>query len=54
MPLHVVDERVNGDARDIPAFVELFFHDAFLVGNLARPGSFGGVIAVILRAPLPW
>lgn len=45
VPLHVVDERANGDARDIPAFVELFFHDAFLVLNLACPGSFGGVIA---------
>jgi hypothetical protein len=46
VPLHVVDDRVNGDARDIPAFVELFFHDAFLLLNLASPGSFGGVIAV--------
>ena len=45
VPLYVVDERANGDARDIPAFVELFFHDAFLLLNLARPGSFGGVIA---------
>jgi hypothetical protein len=46
VPLHVVDERANGDARDIPAFVELFFHDAFLLFNLAAPGSFGGTISV--------
>lgn len=45
VPLHVIDARENGDARDIPAFVELFFHDAFLILNLATPGSFGGVIA---------
>ncbi|MDQ3283219.1 MAG: hypothetical protein M3Q69_17615 [Acidobacteriota bacterium] len=32
-------------ARDVPAFVELFFHDAFLMMNIAKPGSFGGVIA---------
>lgn len=46
VPLHVVDERANGDARDVPAFVELFFHDAFLLFNLAAPGSFGGTISV--------
>lgn len=46
VPLHVVDERANGDARDVPAFVELFFHDAFLLYNLAAPGSFGGTISV--------
>lgn len=45
VPLEVVDEREDGDARDLPAFVELFFHDAFLLFNLAEPGSFGGVIA---------
>lgn len=44
--LRVVDERESGDARDIPAFVELFFHDAFLLFNLASPGSFGGVVSV--------
>jgi hypothetical protein len=46
VPLRVVDERANGDARDIPAFVELFFHDVFLLFNIAAPGSFGGVISV--------
>lgn len=45
VPLEVVDDREGGDARDLPAFVELFFHDAFLLFNLAEPGSFGGVIA---------
>jgi len=46
VPLRVVDERANGDARDIPAFVELFFHDAFLLFNLASPGSFSGIVSV--------
>src|SRR3954452_19565844 len=32
--------------RDVPAFVELFFHDAFLLFNIALPGSFGGAITV--------
>ena len=41
----VLDAREGGDPRDVPAFVELFFHDAFLILNLASPGSFGGVIA---------
>jgi hypothetical protein len=32
--------------RDVPAYVELFFHDAFLLFNIALPGSFGGAITV--------
>lgn len=32
------------DERDAPAYVELFFHDVFLLLNLAAPGSFDGVI----------
>jgi hypothetical protein len=42
------DVHVSGDLapRDVPAFVELFFHDAFLLFNIAVPGSFGGVITV--------
>jgi hypothetical protein len=32
--------------RDAPAYVELFFHDAFLLFNIALPGSFGGAITV--------
>lgn len=34
------------DHRDAPAYVELFFHDAFLLLNLSNPGSFGGTIAI--------
>ena len=32
--------------RDAPPYVELFFHDVFLLLNLAAPGSFGGTIAI--------
>ena len=32
--------------HDVPAYVELFFHDAFLLFNIASPGSFGGAITV--------
>lgn len=45
VPVEVIDGRERGDARDLPAFVELFFHDVFLIMNIAAPGSFGGVIA---------
>ncbi|MEA2326722.1 MAG: hypothetical protein QOE68_1681 [Thermoanaerobaculia bacterium] len=34
------------DPRDAPTYVELFFHDAFLLFNIALPGSFGGAITV--------
>lgn len=43
--VNVLDGRKDGDARDVPAFVELFFHDVFLILNLASPGSFGGTLA---------
>jgi hypothetical protein len=45
--LHVALE-VRGDLepRDAPAYVELFFHDVFLLLNLASPGSFGGTISI--------
>jgi hypothetical protein len=33
-------------ADDVPAYVELFFHDAFLLFNIALPGSFGGAITM--------
>lgn len=33
-------------ARDVPSFVELFFHDVFLLINIADPGSFGGAVTV--------
>lgn len=36
--------RGDVDRRNAPAFVELFFHDAFLLLNLAAPGSFSGTI----------
>ncbi len=39
---------VEGDLepRDAPAYAELFFHDVFLLLNLASPGSFGGTISI--------
>lgn len=45
MPVQVIDASASVDARDVPAYVELFFHDAFLMLNLAQPGSFSGVVA---------
>ena len=43
-----IDVHVSGElaAKDVPAYVELFFHDAFLLFNIALPGSFGGAITV--------
>jgi hypothetical protein len=43
-----IDVIVTGQLapRDVPAYVELFFHDAFLLFNIAAPGSFGGAITV--------
>jgi hypothetical protein len=39
---------VSGDIEriDAPAYVELFFHDVFLLLNLATPGSFGGIVSI--------
>jgi hypothetical protein len=45
--VQVDDERVNADAADAGSFVSLFFHDAFLLLNLAVPGSFGGVLTAL-------
>jgi hypothetical protein len=45
IPLVVRDHRTLPDVRDLPAFVELYFHDVFLLFNIAVPGSFSGVIA---------
>jgi hypothetical protein len=42
----VIDEDGHLAPRDIASFVELFFHDAFLLFNIAVPGSFGGAITV--------
>jgi|GEM_PF-632654 len=47
MTVRVNDQRGTLDPRDIPAFVELFFHDLFLLFNLAVPGSFGGMITAV-------
>jgi len=43
-----IDVAVIGDVAesDAPAYVELYFHDAFLLFNIALPGSFGGAITV--------
>jgi hypothetical protein len=45
--VQVTDERAKADARDAESFAALFFHDAFLMLNLAVPGSFGGVLTIL-------
>jgi hypothetical protein len=47
LEVEVVDKRETHDPRDAGSFVQLYFHDAFLLLNLAVPGSFGGVIAML-------
>src|SRR5207302_10834584 len=44
----LMDVHISGDLapQDVPAYVELFFHDAFLLFNIALPGSFGGAITI--------
>jgi hypothetical protein len=42
----VIDEKGHLAPRDVPSFVELFFYDAFLLFNIAVPGSFGAAITV--------
>lgn len=42
LAFEVIDEREQPDVRDVTSFVDLFLHDAFLMLNLAVPGSFGG------------
>ena len=42
----VIDENGHIAPRDVPSFVELFFYDAFLLFNLAVPGSFSAAITV--------
>ena len=34
------------DRLDAPAYVELYFHDVFLLLNLASPGCFGGTVSI--------
>jgi hypothetical protein len=41
-----VDVEGDFDRRDAPAYVELFFHDVFLLLNLSTPGSFAGIISM--------
>ncbi len=41
-----VEVRGDVDRKDAPAYAELFFHDVFLLLNLASPGSFGGTITI--------
>jgi hypothetical protein len=47
-PVIRVAVEVHGDVdrKDAPAYAELFFHDVFLLLNLASPGSFGGTITI--------
>jgi hypothetical protein len=47
LDVKVTDERDAPDAGDVVSFVELFFHDAFLLLNLAVPGSFDGAIVTL-------
>jgi len=42
----VIDDRGHLEPRDVASFVELFFYDAFLLFNIARPGSFSAAITV--------
>ena len=42
--LHV---RGNLDRKNAPAYVELFFHDVYLLLNLSTPGSFGGTVSIL-------
>lgn len=41
-----IEVRGDVDRRDAPAYVELFFHDVFLLLNLAAPGSFSGTVSI--------
>lgn len=42
----VIDESGLLVAPDVPSFVELFFYDAFLLFNIAVPGSFSAAVTV--------
>jgi hypothetical protein len=39
-----LDVRGEVDSRNAPAYAELFFHDLYLLLNLAAPGSFSGTV----------
>jgi hypothetical protein len=47
LDVSVADEREKAEPRDAVSFVELFFHDVFLLLNLAVPGSFGGDLVIL-------
>jgi hypothetical protein len=42
----VIDDAGHLAPRDVASHVELFFHDAFLLFNIARPASFSAAITV--------
>jgi len=42
--MQFIDERDGTRDTDLVSFTELFLHDAFLILNVAAPGSFGGAI----------
>jgi hypothetical protein len=44
LAIDVTTQRTNGDAHDVPDVIARFLHDAFLLFNVAVPGSFGGTI----------
>jgi hypothetical protein len=46
LTLQVVDASGSLDVHHAVSFAELFLHDAFLLLNLAVPGSFGGLITI--------
>src|SRR5688572_546249 len=46
-PVQFEVQVIGADARDAASFAALFFHDAFLLLNLAVPGSFGGTLAIL-------
>lgn len=46
LTLQVVDGSGGLDVHHAVSFAELFLHDAFLLLNIAVPGSFGGVITI--------
>src|SRR5437868_7755329 len=43
-----VGVEVSGELErsDAPAYVELFFHDVFLILNLSTPCSFAGIVSM--------
>ncbi|MFP5246149.1 MAG: hypothetical protein ACLGH0_05600 [Thermoanaerobaculia bacterium] len=43
VPIRVTEDV---DARDVPAYLELYFHDIYLLMNLAVPGSFGAAVSI--------